>query len=357
MKCRGFRFTLFCISCLCICACQNHDAVTFSEGNADHTLDNWIAQDTAQYLCQYSRGAFPNWHLWQEYQQWLKPEEANAIAFVQNRLEKRLPPHRRPKIKAIAKFIEQHTVCTLDTSGIFKETDNSGNIQFTFQQISPQVPNIPPIHAFPNDTPKMLEAKWLEAFNHNYQGNTKTKTIKITLEPKDITKTHYFMRSNIFDSYTAPIQLQDFWKKLESWQLDDALELLSIACAQNNPACNEMNAHYEAALQWHEQASQEFYQNVTLSQPKLTSVSLTGNSRYTAVQITLTNTSNQIYSNILFKTDELVPQFCSLQNKRTQRDDAPVTLGPHQTLQTWCALDEQTSPYIELEFVIATSNP
>ena len=349
---RGFLFGCMMASCLCLSACQQPIAIDISKGEPDHALDVWLAQDHAQILCKYSRGSFPSWHLWREYQHWLKPDEATAIAFVQQRLESRVPHKFRPKMRAVAKFIANNTQCTPDDSGVFKQTDNAGNIRFTFKQEIPAVPNVPP----PNThdlSPKAIEQAWMKAFQRHFEGQTHTRTIQITLEPAQEHATQYVMRSNIFESYAEPLQIMDFWKKLEAWKLDEALELLSIACVQNAKICHEMTSHFEAASEIQNQTASSFQQNVEWHLEKLTSVSLTGNSRYAAAQLILTNHSNISYANILLKTDEIEPQYCVLQSKRTWREDSPIRLEPGQTATAWCALEAETSPFMALDIVVA----
>lgn len=350
---RGIRIAVGIFLCLCMMACQKQDPVPLSEGNANHALDAWIAQDNAQMLCRYSRGAFPSWHLWREYQHLLNDEELDAIQFVQKRLERRVPLRMRPKMTAVAKFIARHTVCEPDINAVFKQTDNAGNIMFTFQQTVPHVPNVPPIQITPEMSNLDIEKAWGAAFDKHFNGASKTRTIQITVEPAKNDKKQYLMRSNIFDSYATPIQISDFWKKLESWQLNDALELLSIACVQNRRLCDEMTSHFEAANTIQHRLAEEFENDVEYVLNRLTSVSLTGNSRYTVAHLTLTNRGQKTYEHILMKTDEVTPQYCILQAKRTWRDDDPLMLEPGQSVDGWCMLGSNTAPEITFQIVMA----
>lgn len=350
---KAILLAIMTLSCLLSIGCQKQTPIPLSEGAPNHALDAWIAQDSAQLLCRYSRGAFPSWHLWKSYEHLLKPDEAKAIAFVQKRLEKRVPPGMRPKMRAVARFIAENTVCEIDENSMFKQTDLDGNIQFTFQQTIPRVPNVPPVKMHPQMSPQQMETAWLKTLTEHYDGQTTSKTIQITVEPQNDAPNRYLMRSNIFDSYAAPIQISDFWKKLETWQLDEALELLSIACVQNDEICDEMTAHFEAAVTIQNYAAADFEKNIDVEFTRLTSISLTGNSSYTSAHLQLTNHSSNTYSYILFKTDEVVPQFCTLQSKRTWRDDAPLSLKPGMQAQAWCALAPHTPSNIELHIVMA----
>ena len=347
----AFIALLISVSC---CACQNSTGMAPSEGEPDHSLDAYIAQDTAQFLCKYSRGSFPNWPMWPEFEAWLKPEEAEAIIEISDRFVTQKPPAHRAKYRAIARFIANHTTCepAPDQDGKLPLRDKTGAIGIRFIQHTPIVPNIPDIPADPQRSELDTEYAWLQGFDKAFDGTTYENKINIVLEQDE--NQRFVMRSNITNAYAIPLEIRDFWEKLDQYKLDDAFEFVSIACLRNADSCFELRPYWAAAQRFQAAAASEFSQNVRISDTKMKTVALTGSSAYTALEMTLQNTGPHAYTDIIFKTDEVTPQFCTLQSERTKLDSPATELPPGQTRKAWCILNADTRPWTKTDIHIAT---
>lgn len=331
-------------------------AVSVIQGDPDASLDKWLAQDTAELLCRYSRGPFPNWVLWREYEQYLLPDEKDAIQYVSSRLVGQITPARRPKYYAVASFIANNTVCEpLFEDGVTAvQKDATGAMAFSFKQRVPSVPNIPEIGMNELDSEVERYSAYLHALENAWHGEVIDHNFSIVVEPGEDGR--YLLRSVVRKSYAEPLKMQVFWKNLDRYMLFDALENLSVICVQNEEKCKELRPFWAAASAYRSQIAGLFERDVEVSDIRMTNVALTDSHSYTALQMTLTNRGKYAFSDIYFMTDENEPQYCVLQSERTQREDKPLVLLPGQTAEAWCALDASTRPWIRPVFWISDAN-
>ena len=352
---------LFCgLTALSISACQKQaqdagqtDASqTATEPQKPEPLTD--PQDIAALICQYSRGSFPNWALWEHFGAYMHPKEREAVQYVSDRLIAQIPERRRPKHIAISRFAAAHTVCrpAFETHAAVVNRDASGTMSFKFTQEFPDIPNVAPPYGLKEMSPAEQADAWLRAFE-----NTDTppfmyqRTMSVTLEPDE--SGVYYVRSNILKSYAEPLQAQKFWQSMDLWRFEEAFEQLTVMCVQEHPDCAEMRAYFVSTAAFRHDMSERFARDVTITdvRQKLIAPGATGS--YTAIEMMLTNHGDHEYSGIVLATDEVNRQYCELQSERTKREDKPLSLKPGETRTAWCALKSDTPPWVTTEFWIS----
>ncbi len=332
--------------------CQDVSA-PLDYGTADHRLDAWIAQDTAQFLCKYSRGSFPNWMLLEAYESYLEPEEAVAVGYIRDRLLEQIAPSRRPKYMAISAFIAEHTRCETELGGVaVKERDEeTGAVGVRFLQQFPLVPNVPDIAVAESMTPKEQTEAWMKAFDREFDGKFMSRQVSIVVIPGG--EHGMVLRSSVSSSFAEPLEVREFWSSLDESRFDEAYEHLVMICAKRSRLCEELTPFWESAVKYQRRVLDEFSQTVEVADEKRTVVVSQGGSSYTSVGMTVTNHGQRTLRNIVFTTDEVAPQLCRLQSERRRRDEMPLELGPGQSAKAWCALSGETRPWTKLSFWIS----
>ena len=337
---------------LSLTACTR-DAVIV-QGEPDHSLDTWIPQDTAEQLCRYSRGSFPNWALWPSFEQYLVPDEKAAIREINQRLMAQVSAPKLPKYIAIRTFIARNTKCSpvLRNGLTAVQKDDLGNMGFEFKQAVPIIPNIPELPISDSLSFEDQVERWIHAFQKAWKGDSFEHKVRIILARDDDGK--YFLRSNVRNSYAAPLNENDFRQYLDADRLDEAFEKLAIICAQDEGICQNLTPLAIAAAKYQKSVTERFTNDVAFDIKGMTNIATTGNTSYTAIELELTSHAmDHTYSKIVFRTDEATPQYCTLQSERSNRDDMPIELVPGQTTKAWCALKGSTKPWTRIHFWIA----
>lgn len=333
-------------------ACSKEAVVI--QGEPDHSLDAWIPQDTAEFLCRYSRGSFPNWALWPAFDDYLLPDEKSAVVDINQRLIAQIPPSKRPKYIAVRAFIAQNTKClpVLNNGLTAVQKDAYGNMGFEFNQVVPVIPNIPDIPIQNNLSFDDQVKLWMRSFQNAWNGDSFEHKVQIVIFPDNDGK--YYLRSNVRSSYAAPLNERDFRKLLDADRLDEAREKLAILCAQDKTVCRSLTPLAAAAAKYQKSIADRFAEDVEFTIQGMKNIATTGNTSYTAIELDLTSRAEErTYSKIVFRTDEAAPQYCTLQSERSNRDDMPLELMPGQTAKAWCALKGTTKPWTRVHFWIA----
>ncbi len=337
---------------LSLTACSKEAAIV--QGEPDHSLDTWIPQDTAEFLCRYSRGSFPNWALWPAFDQYILPDEKEAIREINQRLTAQVPVSKRPKYIAIRAFIARNTICSpvLRDGLTAVQKDAEGNMGYEFIQSVPVIPNIPDIPLPESMAFEEQVERWARAFQNAWKGESYEHKVRIILSRDDHGK--YYLRSNVRDSYAAPLSENDFRQYLDADRFDEAFEELAIICAQNEELCRNLTPLAVAATKYQKTMAERFAADVEFDMKGMTNIATTGNTSYTAIELELTShATDRAYSKIVFRTDEATPQYCTLQSERSNRDDMPLTLMPGQSTKAWCAVNGNTRPWTRIQFWIA----
>lgn len=360
MRAPRYRFLLLTgLAVICAVACQKQAP---ADSQADAQPDQASAsperlhdpQEIAALICKYSRGSFPNWTLWQDFAEYLRPDERDAVQYVSEQLTAQIPPRRRPKHRAVSKFIAAHTTCVpaIEDGMPVISRDEAGVVRFRFSQKYPNIPNVPPPFGIDEMPPTAQETAWLNAFERaNTNPVEYERTVFVTVEPD--AEHRYHVQSNVQKSYAEPLRARAFQQKMELWRFEEAFEHLTVMCVQSHPACAEFKAYYASTAAFRREKSARFARDVTVTQVRQTLVAPGAGGSYTAIELTLTNRGDQGFYGIVFATDEAERQYCELQSERTHRGDRPLTLGPGETRQAWCALRSDTGPWVATEFWIS----
>ena len=335
---------------------QSHAYLPANDGSSAKTLtvppgsNEPVLQDIALELCQYSRGAFPNWMQYGAVIPYLAPNEASAIQYVAERLIAEVPVPDRARYLAVSDFIAQNSICTLQSADARR--DQTGAMAFAFAQQYPVVPNVPDIDCRePSDT---CIAQWVTQLKKYWNGDYLDHPISIVLQP-DASAMHYIMRSNIERSFALPLKLRSFWQSLERYEFDNAAQNLGLICDSDAGECKKLQAYLDTDIEFAKQNAARFDQQVSVDDIRFQAVSLTGNSGYVAAELSLTHHGSHKFEHILLKTNEAKPQFCELQASRTYLTNDPLSLEPGARTKSWCILRQNTSPQIKFYTVIANS--
>ena len=302
-------------------------------------------QDIAIKLCQYNRGPFPNWMQYQEITPYLTDSEAQAIQYIASRLLAEVPEKSQARYLAISKFIAQNTICTLQQT---ERRDQTGAIGFTLDQKYPTIPNVPDIQCHTTD--ESCISQWVTLLNNHWDGNYRDQQISIILERDN--QQHYIMRTQIDKSYALPLKIQTFRQSLEKYDFELAAQQLYQICDSSDYECKNQWPFLNSAIAIARYSSAKFKQQIAINDIRFKAVSLTGNSGYTAAEITLTHHGQNAFNHIVFQTDEFPPQFCELQATRSYLATDPASILPGTSTKLWCILRQNTAPYINLEPLI-----
>ncbi len=357
-----FAFTLF-IAASCGCSSepvqvgrispnlpnQNLDAGDGSmHSDSRPVLNEPVPQDIALELCQFSRGAFPNWMQYLSIIPYLAPNEASALQYMAEQLLAEIPMHDRARYLAVSEFIAQNTICSLHDSEVGR--DQTGALAFSFAQQYPVVPNIPDADC--RDLTDACIQKWVILLTNHWKRDYRDQQISIVLQP-DSSSRHYIMRSNIDRSYALPLKIRSFWLALEQFDFDLASHHLALICQSDVEKCTNLRAHLDTDLEFARQTAALFEQQVSVDNIRFQAVSLTGNSGYVAAELSLSHHGNGHFNHIVLKTDELKPQYCELQASRSYITSDPLALPPGSQAKSWCILRKNTSPQIKFSTIIA----
>ena len=323
-----------------------------SESSTSQEQHNQLPQDTLQdialKLCQYSRGPFPNWMQYQEIIPYLRYSEAQAIKYMASRLLAEVPVASRPRYLAISRFIAQNTLCTLQQTNPLR--DQTGAIGFALVQKYPTVPNVPDIPCHTAD--ESCISQWVAHLTNHWNGDYREQPISIILNRDD--NHHYTLRSEIDRSYALPLKIQTFWQTLDKYDFELAAQHLYQICDSDPKACQQFYNILTADIRFARYTAAVFENQVAIENIRYQAVSLTGNSGYTAAELTLNHHGQYTFSHIVFQTDEFPPQICELQATRSVRENDPLVITPGSQTKAWCILRQNTSPQVKLDAVIAS---
>lgn len=328
---------------LVFCGCRK------TESDSVHTQEiiERSPEEIAKYLCQYSRGSFPNWILYSHYEKYLSQSEAQAVKYIAEKLRETIAPSGRPKQLAIATFISLHTECI----PVPEETsidENSGLTGYVFEQHVPVVPHVPDVISDTSMSDDKITKLYMDAFDSSWNGDYRTRKIQIVLEQTE--NGQYLIKTRIAPTFARHLREDLFWRSMDAEWYDKAAEQLEDICQNDDELCKSLSPFMDSAYRVTDDMKQRFYHEVDVGEIQYKLVALTKNNAYTVAYFTLTHHGSSPYHHIIFTTDEKNPQHCELQASQNKRDDDPLVLNPGQTLQAWCALNSDTLPTVQLSY-------
>ena len=325
------------------CGCKKTDS------DSVHTQEivERTPEEIAQYLCQFSRGSFPNWILYPHYEKYLRPDEAQAVKYIAEKLKGEIAPSGRPKQLAIATFISLHTECIPVPEETITRSD-SGTTGYEFEQHVPVVPHVPDVVPDSAMSDDKVTKQYIDAFESSWDEKYRTRKIQIVLEHTE--DGQYLIKTRIAHTYARHLREELFWRSMDSEWYDKAAEQLKEICQNDEELCQSLSPFMDSATRVTDDMKQRFYHEVDVGDVQFKMVSLTKGDAYTVAYFTLTHHGDHPYNHIIFTTDEKNPQHCELQASQNKRQDEPLVLNPGQTLQAWCILNSDTLPTAKLSY-------
>lgn len=303
--------------------------------------------EIARYLCQYHRGAFLNWQMYPEYQEFLEPGEVSAVAYVSERLRNEIALSGRPKQLAVAQFLAKTIECE-PQDPLDGQMESDGTLTFVFNQKIPSVPNVP-------DPPPDSKYSDSEATRYYLDEFVKNRGTDFTNHPviiglRDVGGGKYVLKSRIADTYAMDLHAQSIKKNLMEGRINAAHKEFSELCSQPVERCNRLNAEKDLFERVWRESQEKFERNVEVGEISYKYVASGRGGDYTVAHFILTNHGEDVFREIIFVTEEPDPQHCVLQGIQTRRGDSPVELGAGQSMEVWCALSPDTLPSVKLKF-------